>query len=102
MKIKTSKSVLGGDLYIPGSKSHTVRAIILALVAEGTSTIRNPLISDDTLSCLHAVQKLGAEFSETTEKNLKVWKIKGTISLITSSLYPKITKSFPLPPFFPE
>lgn len=78
MKIKTSKSVLNGDISIPGSKSHTVRAVLLAMMAEGTSLIRNPLVSDDTLSCLHAAEKLGAEFSVTTENNQKVWKIKGT------------------------
>jgi 3-phosphoshikimate 1-carboxyvinyltransferase len=84
MKIKTSKSVLSGDIYIPGSKSHTVRAIIVALMTDGTSTIRNPLISDDTLSCLHAIQKLGAEFSESTENNVKIWKIKGTGGTLTN------------------
>ena len=84
MKIKTSKSVLSGDIYIPGSKSHTVRAIIIALMAEGTSTIRNPLISDDTLSCLHAAQKLGAEFSEIKEDNILIWKIKGTDGKLTN------------------
>jgi 3-phosphoshikimate 1-carboxyvinyltransferase len=84
MKIKTSKSVLSGDIYIPGSKSHTVRAVVLALMADGTSTIRNPLVSDDTLSCLHAAQKLGAEFSETSENNVKIWKIKGTGGKLTN------------------
>ena len=78
MKIKISNSTLSGDIYIPGSKSHTVRAICVALMAEGTSVIRNPLVSDDTLSCLYAIQKLGAEFKETVEKGVKVWSIKGT------------------------
>ena len=84
MKIKTSKSTLCGDIYIPGSKSHTVRAIILALMANGTSTIRNPLISEDTLSCLHAAQKLGAEFSDTAEDSVIIWKLKGTGGKLTN------------------
>ena len=84
MKIKVSKSTLNGDLYIPGSKSHTVRAVSVALMAEGTSVIRNPLISDDTLSCLHAAQKLGAEFAESIENNVKVWRIKGTGGKLTN------------------
>jgi 3-phosphoshikimate 1-carboxyvinyltransferase len=84
MKIKISNSVLRGDIYIPGSKSHTVRAIIIALMAEGTSTIRNPLVSDDTMSCLHAVKKLGAKFTEITENNVLIWKITGTGGELTN------------------
>ena len=62
MKIKVSKSVLHGPVSIPGSKSHTIRAIVAAFLAEGKSYIRNPLVSDDTKSTLCAVRKIGAKF----------------------------------------
>jgi len=78
MNIKVSKSRIQGEIFIPGSKSHTIRAIVAALAAKGISTIKNPLVSDDTISCLHAAQKLGAELSEIYENDILVWKIKGT------------------------
>jgi 3-phosphoshikimate 1-carboxyvinyltransferase len=33
---------------VPGSKSITNRALFLAAAAEGTTTLRRPLVSDDT------------------------------------------------------
>ena len=77
MNIKVSKSKIQGDIYIPGSKSHTIRAIAVALMAEGVSIIKNPLVADDTMSCLHAAKKLGAVVSETLKDGLLTWKIKG-------------------------
>ena len=78
MDIKVSKSKIQGEIIIPGSKSHTIRAIAAALIAEGVSTIRNPLVADDTMSCLHAAQKLGAEVTKTVKNGVETWRIKGT------------------------
>jgi 3-phosphoshikimate 1-carboxyvinyltransferase len=69
--IKPSR--LSGSVEIPGSKSHTIRALICGLLADGTSYIRKPLISSDTLSAKEMVLALGAEIKE--EKGL--WVIKG-------------------------
>ena len=60
MDLKVGKSKLSGVINIPGSKSHTIRAIVLALLSDGISTIKNPLCSDDTVSCLEAASTLGA------------------------------------------
>ena len=46
---------------MPGSKSHTIRALILATLAEGRSYIHNPLPSADCLSTAAAVPLIGAE-----------------------------------------
>jgi 3-phosphoshikimate 1-carboxyvinyltransferase len=43
----------------PGSKSLTNRALILASMADGTSTLRNVLFADDTQVMLDALAKLG-------------------------------------------
>lgn len=61
MKAVAKKSVLSGNITVPGSKSHTIRALILAAMAEGTSHISNPLPSNDCLSTAAAVRKIGAE-----------------------------------------
>lgn len=80
MKAVAKKSVLAGHITVPGSKSHTIRALILAAMAEGTSHISNPLPSNDCLSTAAAVRKVGAEvdFGEDKgEGNSTVWTVRG-------------------------
>ncbi len=55
---------LAGSVPIPGSKSHTIRALLIAALADGTSKITAPLHSADTRSCLEACRALGAEIRE--------------------------------------
>ena len=61
MTIIASKSSLSGSITVPGSKSHTIRALLLATIAEGTSHIKNPLPSADCLSTAAAVPLIGSE-----------------------------------------
>jgi 3-phosphoshikimate 1-carboxyvinyltransferase len=61
LRIKPSK--LQGILTIPPSKSHTLRAIVFALLAKGTSHIQNYLPSPDTSSMLEAARLLGAKIA---------------------------------------
>ncbi|MGY4688298.1 3-phosphoshikimate 1-carboxyvinyltransferase [Salibacterium sp. K-3] len=51
---------LQADITIPGSKSFTNRALIMAALAEGRSTLSGILKSDDSYWCIDALQKLGA------------------------------------------
>jgi len=74
MKIKVKKSILNGTIAVPGSKSHTIRAVAIASAANGLSVIKSPLISEDTLSALAASEILGAE----VEKYDTFWRINGT------------------------
>ncbi len=46
---------------VPGSKSITNRALLLATLAQGTSTLRGVLFSDDSRHFLKCVQDLGFE-----------------------------------------
>jgi len=54
---------LYGDVSIPGSKSYTHRALIIASLG-GSSQIRNPLVSSDTLATKKACEALGAEITD--------------------------------------
>lgn len=74
MKFVCRKSSLRGDVRIPGSKSHTIRAVAIASLAEGESTIRAPLDSNDTRSAVRAYQALGAEIDTRAE----AWLVRGT------------------------
>lgn len=48
---------------VPGSKSLTNRALLLAAVAEGTSHLAGVLRADDTYWCLDALRRLGVAVS---------------------------------------
>lgn len=60
MLLTVKKSETCGCVEIPGSKSHTVRAVFIAGLAEGRSVIVNPLISGDTLSAIAVCSAFGA------------------------------------------
>lgn len=49
---------------VPGSKSATNRALILAALAEGPSTLRRPLRSRDTLLMAAGLQALGVQIED--------------------------------------
>lgn len=75
MKILAKKNSLSGNIVVPGSKSHTIRALILASLAEGVSHISNPLPSADCLSASKAIQEIGAKVDFDNENN--VWTVTG-------------------------
>ena len=82
MKAVAKKSVLSGHITVPGSKSHTIRALILAAMAEGTSHISNPLPSNDCLSTAAAVRKVGAEVDFGDDQGNAVWTVHGAGSAL--------------------
>jgi 3-phosphoshikimate 1-carboxyvinyltransferase len=81
MILSAEKSELNGKIAIPASKSHTIRAVAIASLADGISMIRNPLISSDTLSAVDCYRKLGAIIDTSTEN---LWKVTGTAGKITA------------------
>lgn len=64
---------VGGTVRIPGSKSHTVRAVLLAALADGESVIRNPLHSGDT----HSARLCAEGFGATVREEGSLWRIQG-------------------------
>jgi 3-phosphoshikimate 1-carboxyvinyltransferase len=68
---KTEK--LEGEIQIPSSKSHTIRSVIFASLADGVSNIFRPLESEDTFAAFEACSALGAEIKKEPDK----WIIKG-------------------------
>lgn len=59
---------VSGALAAPASKSVTNRLLVMAGLAEGTSTLTSPLVSDDTVAMARGLAAfgVGVEFSETT------------------------------------
>jgi 3-phosphoshikimate 1-carboxyvinyltransferase len=58
-------SLLQGNVKVPTSKSQTLRAIYLAMIAKGVSVIKNHLNSDDTEAMLGVVQSFGIKIFKT-------------------------------------
>ena len=75
MDLLVEKSALRGRVSIPGSKSHTIRAVAIGSLAEGHSVIRSPLISEDTLSAVQCYRSLGAGIDTDGAEG---WHVRGT------------------------
>jgi 3-phosphoshikimate 1-carboxyvinyltransferase len=66
------------EVRVPGSKSITNRALLLAAVADGRSLIHAPLIADDTLVMADALTVLGAGIERASgEDGTETWTIVG-------------------------
>ena len=78
MKCKVDKSTLSGTISCPSNKSYSHRAIFLAALANGKSTLRNVLLSRDTLATVNACKAFGAKI----EINGSTVTVEGTGEII--------------------
>ena len=77
---------LDATVSIPGSKSYTQRALIIASLAEGRSFLRNSLISEDTKYLMGALRSLGADI-RVAHKYIIVTGTDGNIKNPGKKLY---------------
>lgn len=80
MILTAKKSILSGIVSIPGSKSHTIRAVFIAALAKGESRIKAPLISNDALSAVECCRAFGAEIDTANPDEWTVRGLNGSIS----------------------
>lgn len=80
MNLTTKQSKLAGTVNIPGSKSHTIRAVAIASLADGESHIQGPLDSSDTQAAVETYRALGA----TIDQREDGWHITGTNGKLTA------------------
>jgi 3-phosphoshikimate 1-carboxyvinyltransferase len=73
MQATLYRSSITGKAATPASKSYTIRALMGAALAEGTSFIRNPLKSDDTLAAVNVLTNTGVSVTE----NKSDWVVAG-------------------------
>lgn len=64
MRVRISPRLFSAVVRIPASKSHTIRQLLIASLAEGVSQIKYPLDSLDARSCAAACRVLGAQIEE--------------------------------------
>ena len=60
MEARIAKSRAVGVVRPPGSKSYTIRAVLCAALADGSTTVHGALQSDDSSAILSCVRGLGA------------------------------------------
>lgn len=63
---------LEGEARVPGDKSISHRAVMLAALAEGRSTIRGFLTGEDCLCTMRAFQQMGVSIHRVDETTLEV------------------------------
>jgi len=54
---------INGEIFLPGSKSLSNRALLIAALANGSTKITNLLVSDDINHMLNALKSLGIEYT---------------------------------------
>ncbi len=54
---------LDAEIDVPGSKSYTNRALVVGSLADGETTLRNSLVSEDTEFMINALGKMGVELT---------------------------------------
>ncbi len=77
-KYRIEKSSLKGSLFVPSSKSHTLRAVLFATMATGQSVINRYLSSTDTFSMIEACKRFGAKI-DITHNSLSIKGVNGKI-----------------------
>lgn len=75
MNLIVNPKSLSGTIAVPGSKSHTIRAVALAMMADGISRIKAPLVSEDSLAAVRAATMFGAVVDRGDDS---VWTVTGT------------------------
>lgn len=61
IEIQPVRKPVNATIEVPGSKSYTNRALLVAAMAHGPSTLTGALFSDDTRYMCNALQKLGVQ-----------------------------------------
>ncbi len=74
-----AKSSLKGQLTIPSSKSHTLRAILFGALGKGKTIIKHYLHSPDTYAMIKACQLLGSQINSFLD-HLEIEGLDGRIS----------------------
>ena len=88
VNITTLKPPFRASITPPGSKSLTNRALLLAALAEGESTLTNVLFADDTVVMLDCLGKLGFELQvDEVAKTVRVSGRGGNLPAKSADLF---------------
>ena len=72
---------LHGTVQLPPNKSHSFRALIMAALADGTSRIHSPAVSNDWMHGVEAMEMFGAQIHPKADR---LWEVIGTGGALTT------------------
>jgi 3-phosphoshikimate 1-carboxyvinyltransferase len=75
MALQPISRAITGTAYVPGSKSITNRALLIAALADGPSTLTGALFSDDTKYMAGALNQLG--ITVRSDEQAEVFEVEG-------------------------
>ena len=88
MQITPISHPLNATVRVPGSKSLTNRALLVAALAEGTTRLRNALFSDDSSHFARALQTLGFDVQlDEASQEMTVTGLRGCIPAQKAELF---------------
>ena len=85
-KLKAVQSV-SGQVTLPGSKSITNRILLLSAIADGTTTIIGPLVSDDTLHMIDALKKLQVDLAQKDNGDILIHGTRGNFKNKSAEIF---------------
>ena len=88
IEIQPIRKPLNATIEVPGSKSYTNRALLVAAMASGISTLTGALFSDDTHYMAAALRKLGVHIdADEKQARFDVHGNGGNIPVSSADLY---------------
>lgn len=87
-EVATLKKPANATIEIPGSKSYTNRALVMAALTKGPVTLMNPLYSEDTEAMLECLKALGLHIETLADKII----VHGDLSGIQNGSYELFAK----------
>jgi len=85
IEIKPIEKVFGA-VTVPGSKSFTNRALLIAALADGVSCLKKPLLSDDTKYMIEGLKGYGIQVREEADNFIVVGQ-KGKLMVPTKDIF---------------
>ena len=88
IQIQPVRKPINATIEVPGSKSYTNRALLVAAMARGTSTLTGALFSDDTRYMSASLRKLGVKIdADEKQARFDIHGNGGDIPVSSADLY---------------
>ena len=88
IEIRPVRKPINATIEVPGSKSYTNRALLVAAMARGTSTLTGALFSDDTRYMSASLRKLGVKIdADEKQARFHIHGNGGDIPVSSANLY---------------
>ncbi|MDR3197310.1 MAG: 3-phosphoshikimate 1-carboxyvinyltransferase [Planctomycetaceae bacterium] len=81
------EGTLDAAVVLPGSKSMTNRALILAALSEGTTVLEGVLDSEDTQVLFDALRQLGLEIEHRSNRQIRITGTRGIFPNRSAEIY---------------